>query len=57
MPLAAHRRLQHAGARYYPAHGGQDESGPGDAPYTARLVASFETTEAEIDRFIEVLRG
>ncbi len=57
IPLAAHRRLQQAGARYYPAHGGQDETGPDDAPYTVRLVASFETTEAEVDRFIEVLRG
>ncbi len=57
LPLAAHRRLQAEGARYYPAHGGQDETGPDDAPYTARLVASFETTEAEADRFIEVLRG
>ncbi len=57
IPLAAHRRLQQAGARYYAAHGGQDETGPDDAPYTARLVASFETTEVEVDRFIEVLRG
>ncbi len=57
IPLAAHRRLQQAGARYYAAHGGQDETGPDDAPYSARLVASFETTEAEVDRFVEVLRG
>lgn len=57
IPLGLHRRLQQAGARYYAAHGGQDETGPDDAPYTARLVASFETTEVEVDRFIEVLRG
>ena len=56
-PLGLHRRLQQAGARYYPAVGGQDETGPDDAPYTVRLVASFETTEAEVDRFVEVLHG
>ncbi|MFQ5566027.1 MAG: threonine aldolase family protein, partial [Paracoccaceae bacterium] len=57
IPLATHRRLQEAGARYYAAHGGQDETGPGDAPYTVRLVASFETAEAEVERFVEVLQG
>ncbi|MHA1530248.1 MAG: threonine aldolase family protein [Alphaproteobacteria bacterium] len=57
IPLAAHRRLQAEGARYYAARGGQDENAPDDAPYAIRLVASFETTEAEVDRFIEVLRG
>ena len=57
MPLATHRRLQAAGARYYPALGGQDETGPDDAPYTVRLVASFQTAEAEVDQFIEVLGG
>jgi threonine aldolase len=56
IPLATHRRLQAAGARYYPALGGQDENGPDDTPYTIRLVASFQTAEVEVDRFIEVLR-
>jgi len=57
IPLAAHRRLQAEGARYYAARGGQDENGPDDMPYAIRLVASFETTEAEVERFIEVVRG
>ena len=57
LPLATHRRLQAAGARYYPSEGGQDEDGPDDAPYKARLVASFETAQAEVDRFIELLNG
>jgi threonine aldolase len=57
IPLAAHRRLQAEGARYYPAKAGQDEDGPDNTPYVIRLVASFETTGSEVDRFIEVLRG
>ena len=57
IPLATHRRLQAAGARYYPALGGQDENGPDDTPYTIRLVASFQTTGSEVDGLIEVLRG
>ena len=55
IPLGTHRRLQAAGARYYPSRGGQDENGPDDAPYYIRLVASFQTTEASVDRFIEML--
>jgi threonine aldolase len=57
LPLGLHRRLQAAGARYYPAEGGQDETGPDDAPYMVRLVCSFETTEAEVARFIGVVKG
>jgi threonine aldolase len=57
LPLGTHRRLQGSGARYYPAKGGQDETGPADAPYIIRLVCSFQTTEAEVDRFTEVLNG
>ena len=57
IPLALHHRLQEAGVRYYSAKSGQDENGPDDAPYNIRLVCSFQTTEAEVDRFIEVARG
>ena len=57
IPLGTHRRLQQAGARYYPSRGGQDENGPDDAPYYVRLVASFQTTEAAVDQFIGVLAG
>lgn len=57
IPLGVHRRLQEAGARYHPAQGGQDENGPADAPYSIRLVCSFQTTEAETDRFIALLNG
>jgi threonine aldolase len=56
IPLAAHRALWEAGARYYPREtppeGAQD-----DAPVPVRLVTSFQTSEAEVDRFIDMLRG
>ncbi len=55
LPLGTHRRLQAAGARYYPSLGGQDETGPDDARWQVRLVCSFETEAAEVDRFVEVL--
>jgi threonine aldolase len=55
IPLGLHRRLLAAGAKYHPAHGGQDEAGPDDAPYVVRLVCSFETTAAEVDRFVGLL--
>ncbi len=57
IPLGLHRRLQEAGARYYPARGGQDEAGPDDAPWEIRLVCSFETSEDEVDRFIALAGG
>jgi len=57
IPLGLHRRLTQAGASYFAAHGGQDEAGPDDAPYVVRLVCSFETTEAEVARFVELLGG
>jgi threonine aldolase len=57
MPLSTHRRLQKAGARYYPAIPGQDENGPDAAPFRARLVCSFETPEAEVERFVGLLAG
>jgi threonine aldolase len=57
MPLATHRHLQAAGARYYAATPGQDEAGPDDAPFRARLVCSFETSGAEVERFVGLLGG
>ncbi|HSF94277.1 MAG TPA: beta-eliminating lyase-related protein [Thermohalobaculum sp.] len=57
MPLGLHRRLQAAGARYYPSEGGQDEAGLDDAPFRVRLVCSFQTSEAEVNRFIGFAAG
>ncbi|MBY8974362.1 low specificity L-threonine aldolase [Rhodobacteraceae bacterium NNCM2] len=57
MNLAQHRRLQAAGAQYYPMNIEQSEDGPDDAPWDVRLVTSFQTTEAEVDRFLDVMTG
>lgn len=56
IPFGAHRRLWQAGARYYP-RATPPEDAPADAPVPVRLVCSFETSEAEVDRFLTVLRG
>jgi threonine aldolase len=50
-----HRALEAAGARYYPWPAVQDVGGADEAPFRARLVSSHDTTEAEVDRFLEVL--
>ncbi|MEM0924113.1 MAG: beta-eliminating lyase-related protein [Pseudomonadota bacterium] len=52
-----HRRLQEAGARYYPMNPTQDEAGAEDAPLDIRLVTSFRTEPGDVDRFLEVLAG
>ncbi|MEL6475963.1 MAG: beta-eliminating lyase-related protein [Pseudomonadota bacterium] len=52
-----HRRLHQAGARYYPMNPLQDENGPDEAPLDIRLVTSFRTKEADVDRFLEIMAG
>lgn len=54
--LAQHRRLQAAGARYY-ATTPFDPAGAEDQPIRVRLVASFRTTEADVDAFLAALAG
>jgi threonine aldolase len=54
-PRGLHRRLHQAGARYYIWNGTLD--GPDDTPLIARLVTSWSTTEADVDRFLDTLRG
>lgn len=56
IPLGAHRRLWAEGARYYPWRPLPPEDAPDDTPVRMRLVTSFATTEAEVDRFIRRLR-
>ena len=48
--IGTHARLEAAGAAYYqmPASTGME---------AARLVTSWNTTEAEVDQFLAVLRG
>lgn len=54
--LAQHNRLQAAGARYYTSTP-FDPDGADDQRIKIRLVASFRTTEGDVDRFLEALAG
>lgn len=55
-PRAGHQRAQKAGARYYLWPGHQSLEGPGAEPLSARLVASWSTSEAEVEAFLALLR-
>lgn len=54
-PRAMHRRVQEAGAKYYIWEG--PDEGPDDEMLTARLVTSWNTGEADVDRFLAALRA
>jgi threonine aldolase len=56
-PRAGHVRAQAAGARYNLIPFAQSLDGPGDKALTGRLVCSWSTTEADVDRFLTVIRG
>lgn len=56
-PRRAHRAAQAAGARYYLWPFDQVLEGDPDAPVSCRLVASWSTTEADVDRFLALLAG
>lgn len=53
-PRAAHRRLQEAGAHYYPM--GSLE-GPDDEAVSARLVTDWSCPDENIDSFVALVRG
>ncbi len=57
-PRAGHRRAQEAGAAYYfwPDMNATLD-GPDDEILSARLVCSWCTTDAEIDRFVQLVRA
>jgi len=59
LPAAADARLRAAGASYYARASDSVPAGisikPGDV--LARLVTSFATTEAEVDRFVDIAGG
>ncbi len=54
--LDQHRRLQASGAGYYTMTP-FDPDGPGDQIIKTRLVASFRTTEADVDGYLSALNG
>jgi threonine aldolase len=59
LPPSVHERLQAAGARYYVMQSESLPKGAKTAPEALliRLVTSFRTTDAEIDRFVDCLRS
>ena len=56
-PRDGHRRAQEAGAHYYFWPMDQSLEGPGDQPLSARLVCSWCTEAAEVDRLLALVRG
>ena len=56
-PRAAHKRAMDAGAVYYLWPFNQSLDGPDEEPLSARLMASYCTTDAEIDEFLNHIRG
>ncbi len=56
-PRALHVRATAAGAHYYLWPFDQTLEGPGEEEVTARFVCSWSTTEADVDRLLEVLAG
>lgn len=55
-PRAAHQRLHDAGAKYYVWSGTLEGADP-DEMLEARLVCDWSLEDAEITRFLEILRG
>ncbi|MCP5072485.1 MAG: low specificity L-threonine aldolase [Rhodobacteraceae bacterium] len=53
----AHAQALAAGAAYYPWPNDHPAQGPEDEFLTARLVCSWSTTDAEIDRLVDVIAG
>ncbi|WP_212524163.1 beta-eliminating lyase-related protein [Actibacterium sp. MT2.3-13A] len=56
-PRAGHVRAHEAGAAYYFWPFNQSLEGPGEENLSARLVCSWSTTEADVDRFLDLIRG
>ncbi|OCX67168.1 threonine aldolase [Thioclava sp. SK-1] len=55
LPRSAHDKLHAAGARYYYWPDDPSRTGPADEQILARLVCSWATTSAEVDRFLAQL--
>jgi threonine aldolase len=59
LPAEVHKRLQAAGASYYPMHRATAPGGAFTRPddLLVRLVTSFATTTQEVDAFLAVVGG
>ena len=53
---AAHQRLHAAGAQYY-VMAGDHTTGPSNELLPARLVTDWSTTQENVDKFLDILRG
>ena len=56
-PRAGHRKAMDAGAKYYFWPFDQSLEGPDEELLSARLVPSWSTTEAQVDQFLDLIRG
>ena len=56
-PRAGHRAAREAGASYYFASADASLDGPADTPLAARLVCSWSTEPADVQRFLALARG
>ncbi|SMX31657.1 threonine aldolase family protein [Actibacterium lipolyticum] len=56
-PREGHRRAQDAGAVYYLWPMNQSLEGPDEEPLSARLVCSWCTSSADVEKFLELIRG
>lgn len=56
-PRTAHRRAFDGGAAYYLWPFDQPLDGPGEEQLSCRMVASWSTTEAEVDGLLALIRG
>ncbi|MFQ5624325.1 MAG: threonine aldolase family protein [Paracoccaceae bacterium] len=55
LPRASHARARGAGAEYHFWPVDQNPEGAGEEVLTARMVCNWATTEAEVDRFLELV--
>jgi threonine aldolase len=56
-PRAGHRRAFDGGAAYYLWPFDQPLDGPDDEPLSCRMVASWSTTGADVDRLLALIHG
>ncbi|MDE3079576.1 MAG: low specificity L-threonine aldolase [Paracoccaceae bacterium] len=57
LPRAAHNRARNEGAAYYIMSRDAGMEGPDETPQLARFVTSWCTSDAEVDRFLSLIRG
>lgn len=56
-PRATHQQMQQAGAQYFLWPDTETLDGPDDAPVSARMVCSWNTTDAQVEQFLGLMAG